>query len=224
MTTQLQSIQVDEAKNGIADSTRNIFYKVGGGAALTAGILLLVAMLGLISSVLQPGAINGWLSLLMNNWLIVIFKLHAGFFGVQIDQLHILNLLDFSILVLAGTIVLGLYAALRRTSRFWSIIALVQPFLGMILFIATKNAGRSGVMGAALVISGVMLRSNIFNRVTAYIGILASVLLLAGDFSAGIIPPSAIIGTLVGIGYLLLITWMFLVAVKLFHLGQNTKG
>jgi hypothetical protein len=56
----------------------------------------------------------------------------------------------------------GLYVALRQTSRIWSMIAASKPVLGMALFIVTKLAGRSGVMGAGAVISFVMLRSKVF--------------------------------------------------------------
>lgn len=203
-----------------ADTRWSWLYKISGATALTAGMLLLIAMISLITAVLQPGTVNGWLSPFQNNWLVVIFKLHAGFSGVQIDLLHVLNLLDIAILALVGTMYLGLYAALRRTSKIWSIIALAQPFLGIVIFITTRTAGRSTVMGAGLVISVVMLRSNIFKKVTAYMGILASVLLLAGDFSASI-PHLNIIATLFGIGYVLLITWFFLIARRLFQLGSG---
>ena len=223
MTTQPQSIQVGNANSEIADSNLKIFYKAGGGAALTAGILLLSAMISFISSVLQPGAINGWLTLFQNNWLIVIFKIHAGFSGVQVDLLHTLNFLDIAFLALVGTMVLGLYAALRRTSRFWSMMAVALPFLGIVLFVATQTAGRSAVMGAGIVISVVMLRNKTLAKATAYLGILAIALLLVGDFSTGVLY-SNIITTLFGIGYVLLIIWIILIAFKLFRLGQNTKG
>jgi hypothetical protein len=78
-------------------------------------------------------------------------------------------------------------------------------------------------MGAGLVISFLMLRNKTFSRVTAYMGILASVLLLVGDFSAGVLHSNAI-AALFGIGYVLLTTWMFLIAQRLFRLAQNAKG
>jgi hypothetical protein len=220
MLTQNQAIPMEEAKSETVKISTRMVYKIAGVAASMAEILLLVAMISLIASVLLPGATTGWLLPFQNNWLIVIFKLHAGFSGVQMDLLHVLNFLDIAILALVGTMHLGLYAVLRRTSKIWSIIALAQPFLGIVLFIATKTTGRSSVMGAVLVISVVMLRSNIFKKVTAYMGILASVLLLAGDFSAGI-PPLNSIATLFGIGYVLLMTWFFLIARRLFQAGPG---
>lgn len=196
-------------------------YKVSSVAALTAGALFLISAIDLILTVLHLDSKMNGLSLFQNNWLIVIFKLHAGFSGITLDQLHILNVLDIVILAIVGTMFLGLYSALRKTSKIWSIIAALQPFLGMVLFIMTKNAGRSGVMGAALVISFVMLQSDTFNKFTAYLGILASTLLLVGDFSAGVISPLAILATLVGIGYVSLVAWFFLVARQLFQLGES---
>ncbi len=203
------------------DSRLNWLYNISGAAALIVGAVLLIAMISLVITVLQPSPANGWLAALENNWLVVIFKLHAGFSGVQSDLLHVLNFLDIALLALVGVMYLGLYAALRRTSRIWSIIAAIQPFLGIVLFLATKTVGRSGVMGAALVISVVMLRSNIFKKVTAYAGILASVVLFMGDFSVGAIPPLGITAILFGIGYMLFITWYFLIARRLFQLGPS---
>lgn len=198
----------------------NWIYKISGAAALISGILLLIAIINLLTRAFQPQTTNGPLTSLQNNWLIVIFKLLAGFSDVQISLLHGLNVLDIAFLALVGTINIGLYNILRRTSKIWSIIALVQPFLGIFIFIATKTAGRSTVMGVGLVSSIVMLRSDIFNKETAYIGILASVLLFVGDFSAGI-PPNNIIAALFGIGYVLLIIWFFLIARKFFQLDSD---
>ena len=204
------------------DFRGSLLYKVSAAAALMAGGLFLVGMLSLLMSVLFPGRTYGWLTEVQNNWLIVIFKLHAGFRGAQIRLLHVLDILDAVILALVSIMYLGLYAALWKTSKVWSIVAAVQPFLGIVLFIATQTTGRSSVMGAALVISVVMLRSTIFNKATAYLGIIASVLLLLGDFSAGI-PPSVIVASLFGIAYVLIITWFLLIARRLFQLGQGVS-
>jgi hypothetical protein len=210
---------MDKLETEATSARWNWLYKACGAAAMIAGALFLIAVIDLLFSVLQPGVINGWLSPFQDNWLVVIFKLHAGFSGVQIDRLHVLNFLDLVILALVGVTMLGLYAALGGESKIWSMIALAQPWLGMVLFTATKNAGRSSVMGAVVVISVVMLRNNIFNKVTAYMGILAGVLLLVGDFSAGVLH-SNIIAILFGVGYVLLITWFFLVARNLIKISN----
>jgi len=194
-------------------------YKVSGAAALLAGALLLVAAIDLMMAGLKPGANNGWLSLFQDNWLVLIFKMHAGLGEVEANLLHVPNLLDIAILALVGTMCLGLHAALKGTSKIWSLVALALPFIGIILFTTTKLSGRSSVMGAGLIISLVMLRNNTFNKVTAYMGILANVLLLGGDFSVGI-PHSNLISTLFGIGYVLLTVWFFLLGRRLLQLGR----
>ena len=218
------------ANTETVDSRLAWLYKLSGAAALVVGILLLIAMISLSITALQPDAINGWLSSLQNNWLMVIFKLLAGFGGDQIGLLHILNFLDIAIVVLVGTVYvgtmyLGLHAILKRNRIIWLLIAVTQPFTGLILFVATKSAGRTSAIGAALITSVVMLRSNIFKKVTAYMGILAGVLLGIGDFSVALIPPLippiTIIAALFGSGYILLTAWFFLIAHRLFQLESG---
>ena len=192
-------------------------YKTSGAAALIAGMLLLIGMISLIDSVLQLGTMNDWLSLFQNNWLIVIFKLHAEFSGIHADLLHGVNLLDIVFLALVGFICLSLSTAFRKAGKTWSLIAFALSLIAIILFIATQTAGRSTVMLAVLIISFVMLSNEIFGKATIYAGILASVFLFIGDLSVGF--HSNVITILFGIGYVLLITWFFLIAQSLFRLG-----
>jgi hypothetical protein len=137
--------RVDYAKN--AETRWKWLFKISAVAALTLGILFLAAILSLLTTSLRPDAIDGWLSLLQNNWLVILFKLNAGFDGVQFDQLYGPNLLDLAIMVFVTIVYLGLYVVLRRTSRIGSIVAAVMPLLGIVLFIVTKLAGRSGGNG-----------------------------------------------------------------------------
>lgn len=223
MSTKIGIIDLRKSNIDTARSRGNRLYPLSGAAAISAGILFLAGVINLIIAWFRFGAISDRSSLISDNWLVVIFKVHAGSGAVPIDRLHGLNILDSVILALVGTIMLGLYPALRQTSKIWSIIALAQPFLGIVLFIATQTAGRSGAMGAILVISAVMLRNHTFSKVAASMGILLSVFLLIGDFSAGILH-SNMITALFGAGYLLLIAWLFLIAGKFYQLGQKTKG
>jgi hypothetical protein len=190
----------------------NWLYRTGGMAAVLAGVFFLIGVVQLL-------VVGGGLTLLQDNWLIIIFKVHAGMGGNQIDKLQVFNTVDLVILALVAVMYLGLYLALHTTSKIWSIIALIQPFLGIGLFIGTGSAGRSAVMGAGLVISAVMLRGNRFSKVIGWIGLVACTLLFAGDLSAGAIPPSAILASLFVIGYVLLIAWLFLVSRRLFQIG-----
>ncbi len=196
-------------------------YTVSSTAAVVTAILFLGGTWPLIAAALRPGSGAGTLAGIQDNWLIVIFRLHGGFPGVGIGLLRGLDVLDIVILALVAVVYLGLYAALRRTTRIWAMVAAVQPFLGIALFLITRTAGRSAVMGAGLVISLVMLGSQVFDRATAYLGIAASILLLVGDFTAGAIPPTTVVAAIVGLGYVLLMVWLVLVARRLFRLGSG---
>ena len=203
----------------IVDSRWSWLYKISGAAALIAGMLLLIGMISLIASVLQPSSLNGWLSLFQNNWLIIIFKLHAEFSGIHADLLHGVNLLDIVFLALVGFICLSLSTAYRKASKTWSLIACALSLIAIILFSVTQTAGRSTVMLSVLIISFVMLSNEFFSKGTIYAGILASVFLFIGDLSVGI--HSNIITIIFGIGYVLLIAWFFLVAQRLLRPGSD---
>jgi hypothetical protein len=198
------------------DARLTWLYRVGGAAALTVVALLLAGLVGLATE---------WSPPLRDNWLIVIFKLHAGFGGDQAGRLHVVNALDIAVLALVGTVCAGLSAALRRDGRTWLFIlriAAACPFVGIPLFAATGSAGRSGVIAAVLIFSIVMRGSTVFGKRTAFIGILSGVLLGVGDIGAGLVPPTALVAALFGIGYLLLVAWFVLVAGKLLRPEQGT--
>jgi hypothetical protein len=199
------------------DSRWSWLYKIGGVAALITGMLLLIGMISLIASALQPSTTNGWLLLFQNNWLVKIFILHAEFSGIHTD-LHGRNLLDIIILLLVSIICLSLSTAFRKASKIWPIVAFALSLIAIILFVTTQIAGRSTVMLAVLINSFVMLRDKTFSKVTIYTGILASVFLFVGDLSVGV--HSNIITTLFGVGYVLLTTWFFMIAQSLFRLGR----
>ncbi len=191
--------------------------KIGGVSALITGALLLIGMTSLIVSVLQPGITNGWLLLFENNWLVKIFILHAEFNDIHAD-LHGLNLLDIFILLLVNVICLSISTIFRNARKVWSLIAFALSVIAIILFLATQIAGRSTVMLAVLIISFVMLGDKIFSKAAIYTGILASVFLFVGDLTVGV--HSNIITILFSIGYVLLITWFFLIAQSLFRPGD----
>jgi len=214
---------MDDSNAETADSRWKSLYKVGGAAALIVLVLFLIGIVGIITVDRQPTAANGWLTPFQNNWLVVLFKLNAGFSGVQPDLLHVLNLLDIVIMALFGTMFLALYVALRRTSRTWSVVAASLPFLGIAIFLITSTAGRSGLLVGGLIISAVMLpsRTRLFSKASAYVGIAASaVLFFIGDIGTTIFSSSNLIAILIGIGYVLWMIWFFLIARELFQLGR----
>ncbi|MEA3458685.1 MAG: hypothetical protein U9R21_08425, partial [Candidatus Thermoplasmatota archaeon] len=79
---------------------------------------------------------------------------------------------------------------------------------------------------AGLIISAIMLRSNIFSRVTAYVGILASAFDLAYCIAFAFLPAVDIelvaVCTIPAAGLLLMI-WHILVGRRLYQLGRLEK-
>lgn len=226
----MRGIVTQTAGNEVSDARLMWLYRIGGAAALMVTALLLVGLVGLVGTALSPGTTNGWSLPLQNNWLVVIFKLLAGYGGDQQGQLHVVNGLDLSILVLAGLVCVSLFAALRRDGIIWLVVLFVaatSPFTGIALFLATSSAGRTGVLGAVLIISVIMLRRAVFPRRLAYTGVVAGALLATGDVCAGSVPPLtpplAIVAALFGAGYLLLIIWLLLVAGGLFGLSRDAR-
>lgn len=207
------------------DSHWSWLYKVGGTAALLVLVLFLFGIIGITTIGPQPATANGPFTPLHNNWLVVLFKLNAGFSGVQPGLLNVLNLLDIAIMALMGVMFLALCVALRRTSKTWLLVAASLPFLGIVVFLITSTAGRSGLLVGGLIISAVMLQGHSFSRVSAYVGIVASALLFfAGDLGTAIFSSANIIAIFIGIGYVLWMIWLFLIGRRLFQLGHGKLG
>jgi hypothetical protein len=196
---------------------RNLF-KAGATSALIVLILFLIGFTGIIAISLRITITDGWVTQLQDNWLVVLFKTNMGVSAT----LNVINLIDVTIMALFCVMFFGLYLGLKKTSRIWSPIAAALPFLGIPLFLATATAGRSALLIAALIISIVMLRSNTFSKLTACVGILASVLLFfAGDIATAVFSSSSVVAVFIAIGYVLWMFWFFRLATKLYQLGKS---
>lgn len=189
--------------------------RIGGASAFIAATLLLLGMIRATISALHPVSSHGWFLLLPDNWLVLIFKLHAGFSGVNSGLLRGLSLLDIGMLACVGIICLCLSISFTKAGKIWTLVAFALSIAAIILFIVTQNAGRSTVMLAVLIVSIVMLKNKFVSNVTAYAGICASIFLFVGDLTVGI--HSNIITVMFGVGYLLLTVWLFLIAGRLFR-------
>lgn len=200
-----------EASNPIQDWR----LKLCGTAALLLGLIFLIGLIGVIQEVFFPGAAGDPLSESGDNWLVVLFKLNAGFKGTRFDLLRGVNGLDIAILMLLAVALAGIYLLSQQKSKILALIAMILPVLGIGVFLATQLAGRSAVMAGVLLASIAMLRSTLFNKATAVSGILASVLLLIADFGTKPDSPSILMAVFVGLGYVLLMDWFLHVGFKL---------
>jgi hypothetical protein len=208
--------QITETEN--KNLTQKNLYKASATSSLLAFVLFLIGITSIIATLLQITINDGWFMQLQDNWLILLFKMNMGFQA----NLNVINLIDITIMALFCAMFLGLYTALKKTNKIWSLIAAALPFLGILLFLATATAGRSTLLIAALIISIVMLRSNTFSKLTAYMGIVASVLLFfAGDIATAVFSSSGVIALFIAIGYVFWMVWFLLVSQKLYQLGKN---
>jgi len=112
------------------------------------------------------------------------------------------------------------YAA-ATTEAEQSQILLIGDAVGAQLLATPRTAGFLFMSIAALIISVVMLRSQLFNKVTAVVGILSSIFVIALNISVVIAP--TVTDPLLGISMLLWILWLLLVASRLLQLGKLTS-
>jgi len=234
-------------------------YKVGGVAALIAGVLFrrnLAAEIGLFVKHPSPVTVSDWFALLQNNRLL------------GLSYLHIFDLVNYA---LVSLMFLALYAVLRRTNRSHMAIATTLALVGIAVYFASNTAfsvlslsdqykaatteaqrttllaagqamlainrfsdpgahpGAGGYMSllliavAGMITSVVMLRSDVFNRATAYVGILASALDLAYCIAFAFVP--AVDSELLAVCFipaagLLLLIWHILIGLRLCRPGR----
>jgi hypothetical protein len=185
-----------------------MLMRVGAIAAALIAVLHVLGLVGLISNHESIGT---------RNWLVVMYQMNSNPGSLPSDPMRILNLLDVAILVLVGLAFLGLWPVLIPAHRTWTGIAIALPFIGILLLVGTGHWGRTAVMASGLIVAVLMFVTR-SGRWLAVIGLLANTLLLAGDLAtAGV--AAAVVATLLGIGYLLLLAWYLLLSVSLLKRG-----
>ena len=187
-----------------ADLRPTRLSRAGAIAGMLVVAILLMGAVGL--AVALPG-------LGLRNWLVILFQLNSGIGSVTLDSLRVFNPLDVAALILVGVTFLGLGPTLVRVNRIWMGIAVALPFVGIAILLVTNLAGRSSVMAAGLVIAFLMLKSRAFKSL-GYLGILANVLLLVGDFATGG-SRAPVVAAVVGAGYVLLVVWFVWIVARL---------
>jgi hypothetical protein len=100
-------------------------------------------------------------------------------------------------------------------------IAISLIILGVIIFLITQLAGRSVFMASGLIISIVLLSKATQYNVAGMTGIISNTLLLFGDFTVG--TSLKIIPVLFGLGYILEIIWIFMIAFILIRVKIQEK-
>jgi hypothetical protein len=189
--------------------TKNKLKVTGIIISIALGIILTVAAICLIISVIWTDKDLKLVSFISNNWLLKIFKLQAHIINNH-DILIGINLYDIAILLLFSLVCLALFEKFKFQYKFWFLISISLLVLGLVVFIMTNLAGRSAFMASGLIISFLFFSNIINSKVVGFTGIIANVLLLTADFTVN--TNIKIIPFLFGVGYILYIVWIFMIA------------
>jgi hypothetical protein len=229
---------------GTADARWKGLYKVGGTAALIAAAFFVIEIIGVIAMGPPPLTAIGWFTLLQHNRLRGLFDLFlldmvvtALFVPLFLALYAALRRASPSLMALALILCFVGIAFYFASNTAFSMLSLSDHYAA-----ATTDVQRAGLLAAGqaalpglattsgtglqvafalnaiagVIISAVMLRSTIFGKVTAAVGLVGNVL----EFGLpGVSVPFAVEFALVGIGGVLLVIWYLLIARRLFQLG-----
>lgn len=235
------------------DSAWKGLYKVGGAAALIVTVLLTIEII-VFTAYPLPSTVIGYFTLFQSNRLLGLLDLYlleilayALFVPMFLAIYVALRRANESYMALATTLAIIGIAVFFATNNPFSMLSLSDQYAAATtdaqrsLFLAAgqailANTNQRAVEGfnmglllvsvAGLIVSAVMLRSNIFSKVTAYVGILANAISLAEYFRLAFVPAAVLLLLIIATASgLLLLIWYILIARRLFQLGQGvSKG
>jgi hypothetical protein len=222
-------------------------YKVGGVAAFAVALLTVIEVIFFMLYP-QPSTVDGWFELfqdspivgLLDFWgfeilMYVMFPLVFLALSVMLREDHISGMAIAFTFALLGT------AIFFATNNPFSMLSLSRKFAaattdvqrstllaaGEAILANTNqraiggfNIGLFLISTAGLIVSSVMLITNTFGRLTAYIGILAFGLSLADYFRQAITSSVIVALLLILPGALLIVVWFTLVGRHLLQLGR----
>ena len=240
----------------IADSNWNGLYKIGGAAALICAVMYLITM-GIYIPAYRagppPGTVIEWYTLFQTNWLTGLFFLGLAdsvimvlWSPMSLALYAALKPTNKTWVIVATALAFVGIAVYLATNTAFSMLSLSHQYA-----VATTEAQKSLILAAGqailavsegtggqymgmplawvagLIISAVMLRSEVFSKATAWVGILGLGLLLASIPFAGYTttgPTTAVVGAIIAVTYtgggLLPLAWYILVGLRLLKLGQ----
>jgi hypothetical protein len=226
----------------IPNSPGGSLYRAGGAAALIAVALVLVEMIGFIASGPLPTTVDGWFTLLQDNRLLGLVDLYlleivawVLFVPMFLALYKSLKNVNDSYLIIATALAFVGIADYIATNAAFNMLYLSDQFAaattdaqrslllsaGQAVMATSPAAGYNMglllVSAAGLIISVVMLRSNVFGKATAYVGILANVIGLAYYFGLAV---PALGDILLGASGLFFLAWIILVGVTLCQIGS----
>ena len=241
--------QVTQAET--TDSAWKGLYKVGGAAALIVTVLLTIEII-VFTAYPLPSTVIGYFTLFQTNRLLGLLNLYlleilayALFVPMFLALYVALRRANESYMALATTLAIIGIAVFLATNNPFSMLSLSDQYAAATtdaqrsLFLAAgqailANTNQRAVEGfnlglllvsvAGLIVSAVMLRSNIFSKLTAYVGILANAISLAEFFRLAFVPAAVLLLLIIATASgLLLLIWYILIARSLFQLEQGVS-
>jgi hypothetical protein len=234
-----------------ADAASMPLYRVGGVAALMIAVFFLIELMGVIATGLPPSTVIGWFTLIQHDRLRALFDLFCldmlamtlsvPLFLALYAALRRASPWFMALATVLAFVGIAVYFASNTAFNLLSLsdyYAAATTAAQRSLFEAAGQAALAGItsspgsslgiyMGftlpaiAGLIISVVMLRSTVFSKATAFVGILGNVLQFG--------PPSQFVPAswdsffvvLVGVAGVVLVIWYVLIALKLFQLARG---
>jgi len=229
-----------------ADPTWKTLYKIGGAAPLIALAFYLSQFLIILFGEPYPTTTEGWFNLFQRSKILGLLYLNAldmasiTLFSLMFLALYValkqINKSYMAIAMLLASIGAAVFIALRSAT--FAMITLSDQYMA-----ASTDAQRSQILAmgdaagvpiqasplttgfllmavAVLIISVVMLQSEIFSKLSVYAGVLSSVLIFALHISVIILP--AIADPLMGMGMLFWSLWLLMIGRRLIQLGRVT--
>ena len=254
MIAQLQAIRQDDIITETAYSNWKSLYKISGVAAilivLTALFEIIITFLpgGYVSS----ETVSDWFTLFQSNWFLGLRNL--GLLNIVMTTLGIpmffalytahrnVNQPSAALALILSYIGVAVFYATNRafpmldlSNQYASATTDAQRTILLAAGQAMLSVGESHTPGtfigfflseaAGIIISIVMLRSKVFNKPSAYFGILGFSLLLIFEICSSFVPTlSNVVLIFAMSGGLLSMVWYVLIARRLFQLVQNGKG
>jgi hypothetical protein len=222
------------------DSAWKPLYRVGGAAALIVVLLYVIQIIVLVVSP-PPGTVVGYFTLFHKNALLGLLDLdllsiadYALFVPMFLALYVALRRANPSFMAIATALGLVGIATYFASNTAFEMLSLSSQYAAATtdaqrsLFMASGQAMLAIYQGTAfnvsyallaiapLIISVVMLRSNIFGKVTASVGIVANVLAV-GFF----VPAIGVFLSIVSVVGLLI--WYILIARRLYQFGQGAS-
>jgi hypothetical protein len=244
--SQLQAAPAETAEA----AWRPLYRVGGAAALIAAGLEMAAALIGIISSSSSgppPSTVIDFFTLLQRNRFLGLVDL--GLFDIAALALLVpmflavciaLRRASVSFMAIAMTLSLVGIAVYLATETAFSMLSLSSQYAaattdaqrslfeaaGQAMLAEQVGAGTGTYMAfvligvAGLIIATVMLRSNIFGKVTASVGILANAITLAYYIGLPFVSmrPSLLIYSASGLIYLI---WIILVGLRLFQLAQS---